>query len=73
MKTSILVSIAPMSRGIRTRVDVLQDGICVKTMSTTRLWGQNAQKAPDTLLVQKVAGALAVELRDWMNQGHLPF
>nr|CRY97300.1 hypothetical protein [uncultured prokaryote] len=73
MKRSILVSITEVSRGITTKVDVIEDGKRVTSKSSTRLWGSETRKSPDHLLLEQVFGALNHELRQWMDQGELPF
>lgn len=72
-KRSIIVAVTPSTRGVRIKVSFLEDGHCLKTTGTTRLWGKRDAKSPDDLLVRRVAGAVQVELRDWMDQGELPF
>lgn len=73
MKRSILVSITPVSRGVRQKTQFMQDGFCVKTVTSTRLWPGSTSKSPDHLLLQQVAGAVNHEIRAWMDQLELPF
>lgn len=74
MARRLMFDIAPTSRGVKLKLTVTDEGQVVLTKTSTRLWGRaDAHKAPDDLLTRQAFGALAVALRDWMDQGELPF
>jgi hypothetical protein len=74
MARSIVITVRENSRGVAATCQVLDDGSKITSKTVTRLWGRaDAKKAVDQLLVDGLFGSAAVALRDWMDQGELPF
>nr|CRY97334.1 hypothetical protein [uncultured prokaryote] len=48
-------------------------GTTIRVGNSLPLWGKRTPKDPDELLFRQISGAVAIVVREWMEQSELPF